>query len=314
MILPVREEFERARERLAGVIVRTPLVPLADDEPDSEIWLKPETLQPVKSFKLRGVFAAASALDHEVRARGLSTVSAGNTAQALAWTARWFGVRCRSLMPETAPQTKIDAVRRLGGEPVLVPPAELFRFLRERGWEREVQAFIHPWTDRNLMIGHGTIGLELAEDLPRADTIYVPVGGGGLIAGVAAACRVAGLLARVVGVEPQTCPKLQESLRLGRPADVDCRTALCDGVAVPRIADEMFPLLRELVAEVLLVPEADVAAAIRRLALQDRLIVEGAGALALAAALATPPRLRGRTVCLLTGGSIDREKLLGLLA
>lgn len=314
MRLPEREEFERARERLSGVIVRTPLVPLADDEPGSEIWLKPETLQPEQSFKLRGVFNAVAALDHEVRARGLCTVSAGNTARALAWSARWFGVRARSFMPDTAPRNKIDAVRRLGGEPVLVPPAELFLLLDAHGRPGEGQAFIHPWTNRDVQLGHGTIGLELAADLPHADTLFVPVGGGGLVAGVAAACRAAGLAVRIVGVEPEACPKLLASLREGRPVTVECRATLCDGVAVPRLADEMLPLLRELVDEVLPVPEAAVAVAVRRLALRDGLVVEGAGALALAAALATPARQRGRTVCLLTGGSIERQTLLELLA
>ncbi|MEE9295151.1 MAG: pyridoxal-phosphate dependent enzyme, partial [Phycisphaerae bacterium] len=116
-----------------------------------------------------------------IRARGLSTVSAGNTAQALAWCGRYFGVPTRSIMPDTAPRTKIDAVRNYGGEPVLVPMAEVFRFLKERLWEREPYAFIHPWTNHDVMIGHGTIGLEIVADLPEVDTVFVPVGGGGLI-------------------------------------------------------------------------------------------------------------------------------------
>ncbi|MCH7599313.1 MAG: pyridoxal-phosphate dependent enzyme [Myxococcales bacterium] len=119
------------------------------------------------SFKIRGVFNAVACLSPEERAKGLSTVSAGNTAQALAWVGRYFGVSSRSLMPDTAPGTKIDAVKQYGGEPVLVPIAEIFRFLKERAWEHQPFAFIHPWTNRNVMIGHGTIGLEIAGDLPE---------------------------------------------------------------------------------------------------------------------------------------------------
>ena len=153
---PTLAEIERAADRLRDVIVRTPLLPLHDFSGPGDVLLKLETLQPVTNFKIRGVYNAAAVLPVEERSRGLSTVSAGNTAQALAWTGRHLGVPARSLMPDTAPRTKIDAVRRYGGEPVLVPTEEVFRFLRERGWEKEPFAFIHPWTNRDLMIGHGT--------------------------------------------------------------------------------------------------------------------------------------------------------------
>jgi threonine dehydratase len=309
---PTIEEIEQAAERLRDVVVHTPLVPLHDFDGQTDILLKLETLQPVTNFKIRGVFNAVAALPAAERVKGLSTVSAGNTAQALAWTGRHFGVPARSVMPDTAPQTKIEAVRRYGGEPVLVPTAEVFRFLKERLWEREPYAFIHPWTDRDLMIGHGTIGLEIAADLPEVETVYVPVGGGGLIGGVGSALKAAKPNVRVVAVEPQGCPALHESLRQDRPVTVECQT-ICDGVAVPYITDEMFPILREIVHEVLLVSEDDVRATIRRLALGNRLIVEGSAALPVAAALATPAGRRGRAVAVVTGASIDTEKLLAIL-
>jgi threonine dehydratase len=309
---PTLAEIERAAERLRGVIVRTPLVPLDGSDSGRDLLLKPETLQPITNFKIRGVFHAAAALPPEERARGLSTVSAGNTAQALAWTGRRFGVPARSVMPDSAPRTKIEAVRRWGGEPVLVPTEELFRFLRERGWEREPYAFIHPWTNRDLMIGHGTIGLEILADCPDVETVFVPVGGGGLLAGVGAALAGSRAGVRVVAVEPEGCPALHESLRQGKPASVECRT-MCDGVAVPYITDEMFPLLRDVADEVALVAEEDVRAAIRRLALERRWIVEGSAALSVAAALAVPPERRGRSVCLVTGASIDPDRWLEIL-
>jgi len=309
---PTLDEFRAAAERLCGVCVRTPLVPLHEDEPQPRLWLKVETHQPVGSFKIRGVYNAVSRLDPAARNRGLSTVSAGNTAQALAWCGRKFGVPARSRMPDTAPQTKIAAVRRYGGEPVLVPAAELFRFLAERGWEREPYAFVHPWTDHDLRIGHGTIALEILDDLPGVEAVYVPVGGGGLIAGVGTAVKLLAPRVRVVAVEPAGCAALHASLEAGHPARVECKT-MCDGVAVPYITEEMFPVLREVVDEVRLVPELAVRASIRRLVLRDRLVVEGAGALAVAAALADPAAPPGRTVCLVTGGSIDTATLIDIL-
>jgi len=306
----ILSEIEAAAERLRGVIVRTPLVALRDT---ARILLKPETLQPVGSFKIRGVFHAVASLSPAERARGLSTVSAGNTAQALAWAGRHFGVPVRSLMPDTAPATKIEAFERLGGTPVLVPVPELFRFLEERGWENEPYAFVHPWTDRKLRIGHGTLALEILDDAPDVETVFVPVGGGGLLGGVGPALRAARPSVRIVAVEPLGCPALHESLRQGKPARVACST-ICDGVAVPYITEEMFPVLRDVVDDVVLVDDDRVREVIRLLALGNRLIAEPAAALSVAAALDTPASRRGLAVCPVTGGSIDTDKLLAILA
>jgi threonine dehydratase len=309
---PTIPDVERAAERLRDVIVRTPLVPLHDFDGRRDILLKLETLQPITNFKIRGVFNAAAVLSPGERSRGLSTVSAGNTAQALAWTGRHFGVPARSLMPDHAPETKIEAVRRYGGEPVLVPTAEVFRFLKEHGWEQEPYAFIHPWTNRDLMIGHGTMGLEILADCPDVDTVYVPVGGGGLIGGVGSTLKARKPEVRVVAVEPEGCPSLHESIRRDEPASVECHT-MCDGVAVPYITEEMFPLLREIVDEVVLVPEDTVKATIKRLAYGNRVIAEGSAVLSVAAALATPGLRTGHAVCIVTGGSIDADDLLGII-
>ena len=294
------------------MILHTPLVPLHSFEEPSDIFLKPEIHQAVTSFKIRGIFYAVASLGEEERRRGVSTVSAGNTAQALAWAARTFGISARSLMPETAPRSKIDAVRAYGATPVLVPVEEVFRFLREHGWEEEPYSFIHPWTNQDVLTGHGSLGLEILADMPDVETVFVPVGGGGLIAGVGSALKAVQPSVKVFAVEPKGCPSLHASLKAGKPASVDCRT-ICDGVAVPYITDEMFPLLKELVDEVVLVPEEAVKATIKRLALRDKMIVEGAGALSLAAALSVPKEERGKSVCILTGGSIDAEKLVEIL-
>lgn len=307
-----RSDFEAAAERLRGVVVRTPLVALHGSGEDSGILLKPEILQPAGSFKIRGIYHAVSRLTDAERRRGLSTVSAGNTAKALAWCGRRLGVSVRSRMPETAPAAKIDAFRAMGGIPVLVPVAELFRFIRERGWKSEPYTYLDPWTDPDVHLGHGTLGLELHEDRPDVDTVYVPVGGGGLFAGVASAIRSVKPSVRVVAVEPAGCPSLYAAIQAGKPVDVECKT-MCDGVAVPFVTEEMFPLLRSLAADVVLVSEEEVRAAIRILALGNHIVSEGAGALATAAALKTPQKERGTTVCLVTGGSLDAAKLAEIL-
>ena len=309
---PTLDEIEAAAELLRDVVVPTPLVPLHDPDGSAGIWLKPEIHQVVGSFKIRGVFHAVARLAEVDRRRGLSTVSAGNTAHALAWTGRYFGVPARSLMPETAPRTKVEAMRALGGTPILVPVEEVFRFLRESRWELEPYAFVHPWTGRDVVIGHATLGLEILAAMPDVETVFVPVGGGGLLAGVGAALAARAPSVRVVAVEPEGCPSFHAACRAGHPVTVPCDT-ICDGVAVPYVTDEMFPLLRELVDDVVLVPEAEVRATIRRLAVRERIVAEGAGALALAAALAQPAAERGRTVCLVTGGNIDAADLAAIL-
>lgn len=309
---PTLDEIEAAARGLASVVRRTPLIPLPGHEDQASILLKPEVLQPAGSFKIRGIFHAVACMDETLRARGISTVSAGNTAKALAWCGRHFGVPARSLMPDTAPRTKIEAVRALGGEPVLVPTEEVFRYLKEHGWESEPEAFVHPWTNRNVMTGHGSMGLEIMQDCPEVETVYLPVGGGGLMGGVGSALKAVRPSVRIVAVEPEGCPALHTSLAAGRPMSVECET-MCDGVAVPYITEEVFPLLASLVERVVLVSEDAVRSAIRTLAMTTHIVSEGAGALALAAALQEPAQERGVSVCPVTGGSIDAEVLAGIL-
>ena len=309
---PALEEIRAAAAKISDILVNAPLVPLGPPDGDATILLKPEILQTVGSFKIRGVFNAVASMSEETRRRGLSTVSAGNTAQALAWTGRHFGVPVRSIMPEHAPASKVEAVRAYGGEPILVPTEEVFRYLREHGWENEPYAFIHPWINRDLILGHGSLGLEIIAEYPEVKTIFVPVGGGGLIAGVGSALKALQPTVRIVAVEPTGCPSLHASLEAGRPASVECDT-ICDGVAVPYITEEMFPLLRDLVDESVLVLDDAVKAAMRRLAFGNKMIAEPSGALAVAAAMAIDEEKRGLCVCIVTGGSIDAQKLAAIL-
>ncbi len=305
-------EFKAAANNLEPIIVRTPLIPYRGGDQDTQILLKPEILQAVNSFKLRGVFNAVASLSAEEKARGVSTVSAGNTAQALAWSARYFATSAHCIMPETAPLPKIEAVKAYGGIPVLIPMPEVFRFLKEHLWEQESYSFIHPWTNRQVMIGHGSLGLEIVEDAPDVDTVFIPVGGGGLLSGVGGAIKAVNPSIRIFAVEPEGCPALHASVDQGQPMTVECKT-ICDGVAVPYITDEMFPLLSELIDDVLLVSEQSVRSAIRSILWHNKMLAEPAGALALAAALQMPPKQRGKGVCLVTGGSISSELMMEIL-
>lgn len=309
---PSLTEFKAAARSLESIIVRTPLIPYRGGDNDAKILLKPEILQVVNSFKLRGVFNAVASLSAEEKARGVSTVSAGNTAQALAWSARYFEISARSIMPETAPPPKIEAVKAYGGIPILMPMAEVFRFLQEHLWEQELYSFIHPWTNRQVMIGHGSLGLEVMDDAPDVDTVFIPVGGGGLMGGVGSAIKAVNPSVRIYAVEPEGCPKLRSAVDRGQPITVECKT-ICDGVAVPYITDEMFPLLNELIDDVLLVSERSVRATIRSILWRNKMLAEPAGALALASALQMPPTRRGKSVCLVTGGSIGVELLMEIL-
>lgn len=309
---PSLDAVRAAAERSRDVVVHTPLVPLRPDASYPGILLKPEVHQAVGSFKLRGVYNAVASMTAEEREKGISTVSAGNTAQAVAWCGRHFGVPARSLMPDTAPETKIAAVEAFGATPVLVPIDELMDYIRNHGWESEPYSFIHPWTDSRVLTGHAGMGIEILEDRPGVDTVFIPVGGGGLIGGVASALKQLKPDIRIIGVEPDNCCALYRSLEAGHAVASPCET-MSDGVAVPYLAEEMYPLLREVVDEVALVSEDATRAAIRHLAMNNKLVVEGAGALATAAAMATPEADRGLSVAIVSGGGIDLSSLLEVL-
>ncbi len=309
---PSLNEFKAAANNLESIIVHTPLIPYRGGDNDAKILLKPEILQAVNSFKLRGVFNAVASLSAEEKAKGVSTVSAGNTAQALAWSARYFGISARSIMPDTAPLPKIEAVKAYGGIPVLIPISEVFRFLQEHLWEQEPYSFIHPWTNGQVLIGNGSIGVRIMDAACGVDTVFIPVGGGGLLGGVGSAIKAVNPSVRIYAVEPEGCPSLRSAVDHGQPITVECKT-ICDGVAVPYITDEMFPFLNELIDDVLLVPERAVRAAIRSILWHNKMLAEPAGALALAAALQVPPTHRGKSVCLVTGGSISSELMMEIL-
>jgi threonine dehydratase len=308
---PTLDAVQKARERLSGVAKRTPLTPFG--RKDSGILLKSEVGQPTGSFKIRGVYNWAAGLSPEAVRRGFSTFSAGNTALALAHCARAFGTTCRSLLPDYAPEIKVQALRALGVETVLVPFDELADYIFSAGWRDEPYAFLHPWTEPAMIAGHATLGLEIIEDLSDVETVYVPVGGGALACGVGCAVGMLNPGTRIVGVQTESYPSLAQSFHEGKPVWIEPRPTICDGVAVPFTTDQLYPLLRETVDSVAVVSEAQVREAIRVLAQESNVVAEGAGALALAAAIDTPLEDRGLSVCLVTGGNIQAQLLDELL-
>jgi threonine dehydratase len=305
------EEIEAARERIADVAVRTPLVRLQADT-DAEIWLKLETLQPIASFKIRGAANAVRRASAEQLRAGLVTASAGNMGRGVAWLARELGLPATIAVPDHAPQTKVDAIERLGGTVLRVPYADWWRAIETSRVEGVEGFFVHPVSDPDVMAGNGTIGLEILEDLPEPGTVLVPYGGGGLVTGIASALRARSPGTRIYAVEPATAAALNGALAAGEPTDVDFTPSWVDGSGSPHVLPEMFARVRELVDGAFTASLEETAAAVRLLAERTRIVAEGAGALALAAALAGKGG-NGRVVCVVSGGNIDLSTLAPIL-
>jgi threonine dehydratase len=302
-VIPL-EEIRRARERLGDSVLRTPLVRF-----DEHIWLKLENLQPIGSFKLRGALSAIRAASSSELAGGVVTASAGNMAQGVAWAAREAGVRATSVAPDDAPRAKLDAVERLGGEIISVPHEVWWQTMVERHYNGADGLFVHPVEDDAVMAGNGTIGLELCEDLADFDEVIIPWGGGGLTTGIASAVKVLRPGVRVVTAEPETAAPLAASLRAGEPTAIDFAPSFVDGAGGRALLPTMWEHARELVDEAVAVPLDDARDAVRLLAGRVRVVAEGAGALALAAAQGR----EGRVVCIVSGGNIDSAVLAEIL-
>jgi threonine dehydratase len=311
---PQLDEVEAAAKRLSDTIVRTPLLPLKSFEEPAEILLKPEVLQPVGSFKLRGVGNWALSLDREKASQGIATTSAGNTALALGYMARELGVAARSHVPDSLHGSKREALEAYGVDLVPVTMTELMGFMFEEAWREEPYAYLNPWGEPLILAGHGTMGLEIFEDLPSLDSVFIPVGGGALLGGVASVLKTLKPTTRVYAVQAEVNSALAAAFAAGGPAWIDWHDTIVEGASTPVITDEMYPMLRRLVDDVVLVTEGEVMSAMRRLALDDKLITEGAGAAAVAAALTTPIEERGRSVCIVSGGSVDRGLLAQVLS
>ena len=299
------EEIRRARERLGDDVLRTPIVRF-----DERIWLKLENLQPIGSFKLRGALSAVRAAAPGELAAGVVTASAGNMAQGVAWAAREAGVRATIIAPDAAPRAKLDAVERLGGAIITVPHEVWWQTMVDRRYEGVDGLFVHPVEDEAVMAGNGTIGLELCEDLAEEfDEVIIPWGGGGLTTGIGSAVRALRPGVRVVTAEPETAAPLAASLRAGEPRAIEFTPSFVDGAGGRAMLPSMWEHAHGLVDEAVAVPLDDVAEAVRLLASRTRIVAEGAGALALAAAQGRD----GRIVCIVSGGNIDAAVLARVL-
>jgi len=307
------EQILDAAELIRPHAVRTPLL----ESPWPGLWLKPENLQPIGAFKIRGAVTAISRLDPALRARGVLAHSSGNHAQAVAYTARAFGIDAHIVIPDNAPARKVQATRDLGATVELVPVEQ--RFSRPLELERETgKAMIAPFDNADVISGQGTVGLEIAADLPDVTTILVPVSGGGLISGVAAAVTALLPDAKVVGVEPELAGDAAESFRAGRripwtPAQT-ART-MADGLRTFSVGELPWQHISTQVHNIITVSEDEIADATRRLILQARLVAEPSGAVAAAAYLHHQDQLPGgKTVAIVSGGNIDPAVLRALLA
>jgi threonine dehydratase len=300
-------EIEAARERIAGAAVRTPLLRLHVEAP-AEIYLKLENLQPVNSFKIRGATNAVMLAPASERKKGLVTASAGNMAQGVAWTARELGVPATIAVPEHAPQAKLAAIERLGGRVLKLPYDDWWNAIVTSRVDGVEGLFVHPVQDPGVIAGNGTIGLEVLEDLPSPDAVVIPYGGGGLTVGIASAVKALRPGTRIFTAEPATAAALAAAFAAGKPTDVDYQASFVDGSGSRRVLDTMWPQVAPLVDGALSIPVAEVAAAVRLLAERARVIAEGAGALALAAALSGRAG-SGRVVCIVSGGNINLSTL-----
>ena len=308
-LIPIAE-IHQAAERLRGKVLRTPLLSsrTLGARAGVSVYLRCECFQKTGSFKARGALNKVLCLSEGERARGLITVSAGNHAQAVAWAAREVGVACVVVMPSDAPQSKVEAVRGYGAEVVFHPErATLFEKLDE---EREARGstFVHPFDDAVVLAGAGTAGLEIAEDLPEVDVVFVPVGGGGLMAGVTSGVQGLWPKARVVAVELEAGPGLGPALAAGEPVRVPRPTdPLADGMTPPFGGGLPLEIARESGVEVVTVREEEIRETMKLLMTRAKLYVEGSGAAATAALLfgKYEPRSGSRVVCLVSGGNVD---------
>lgn len=297
--------IQEAREALSGIARRTPLDPAP--KLGKDVYIKAENLQLTGAFKLRGAYNKIRSLTKEEAERGVIACSAGNHAQGIALSAAKLGIRSVICMPAGAPISKVEATRAYGAQVVLVPGVyddaakEAERLSREHGY-----TFAHPFNDPLVMAGQGTIGLEILEQLPEAEQIVVPIGGGGLISGVARAVKGKKPSCRVVGVQAAGAPSMYLSLRSGKPMELPSVSTIADGIAVKRPGNLTFELCREYVDEVVTVTEDEIASAILALMEEQKTVAEGAGAASVAACMFGKIRTGGRkTVCLVSGGNVD---------
>jgi threonine dehydratase len=306
-----------AAQTVYGAAIRTPLVPIGVIAPGGpEIFLKLELLQPIGSFKIRGAYNAVRRLSPGQLAEGVWTVSAGNAAQGVALAARKLGARCSVMVMDTAPEAKLGNINRLGATIVKASYDECWKTVESHGSPRMTGHFVHPFDDDDFISGNGTAGLEIVDDLPDVDAVVAAVGGGGLLSGIGVALRALRPQAKVYAAEPETAAPLKRSFDRGQASRFEeWQPSFVDGAGGKSVLDTMWPLLREYVDESIVVSLDDVARAMKLVAERARVIAEGAGACAVAAAVSVAMAARGHknVVAVVSGGNVDLARFAQLV-
>jgi threonine dehydratase len=306
------QEIEAAAERIRGIALRTPLVPVGSGAGNA-LWLKCENLQPMGAFKIRGAANMLARLGEDARA-GVITYSSGNHGQAVAMAAERMGILAVVVMPETATRVKVDGARAYGAEVLFAGTTSIDRKLRAESEAAArglvmVPPFDHPW----IVAGAGTVGLEILDQCPGLSAVYVPMGGGGLIAGVSAAIKGRRPDVRVVGVEPEGAPKMSVSRAAGHPVTLERTSSIADGLLAVRPGDLTFAHVQAYVDEIVTVPEQAIVDAIKWLFREARVVAEPSGAVATAAVLAAGGATSAGTVAVVSGGNVSAEDYAGYL-
>jgi threonine dehydratase len=313
MRLVTIDDIRAAAERIRGSVVRTPLIPAPWGDPERPLWLKPENLQAIGAFKVRGAFNAIARLDEATRARGVVAYSSGNHAQAVAYAAAKYGISASIVMPEETPEVKITATRSHGAEVVLCAPGERER-VADEVVSRTGGVLIPPFDHPDVIAGQGTIGLEIVEDLPDVANVLVPVSGAGLASGVATAVKALAPRAKVIGVEPELAGDTAAGLAAGHRVDwsiTDRSRTIADGLR-SQPSELTFAHLQKLLDGVITVSENEIRDAVREIALRAHLVAEPSGATALAA-YRRGPTPTGPTVVIVSGGNVEATLLAEIL-
>lgn len=315
---PVRpislDEIKAARDRTKGVVMRTPLVKLELGQGYPDIRLKLENLQPINAYKLRGGANAVAMLSDAERKRGVWTISAGNAGQGVAYAARAAGIPCRVVAIDAAPKAKLDRMRALGAELVLVPYEVAWKALESHSFEGMDGTFIHPFDDQNFIAGHAVMGLEILEDEPNAKTVICGIGGGGLITAVGSAIKAINPAIKVLGVEPETAAPFAKSWATGSAQEFpEWKASFVDGAGGQSVIPRMWERMRPVTDGAIVVSLDETRKAMKLLAEKARVIAEGAGALSVAAAL-TGKAGDGPIICVISGGNVDMAKFCELIA
>jgi threonine dehydratase len=311
-------DVERAREGTASHLHRTPMLTsrTLGERIGASVYLKAENFQRTGSFKPRGALFAVASLTPAQRAKGIVTMSAGNAAAAIAYAAAAEGVKITVVMPQAAPQMKIDATRGYGAQIRFAADMTALRALVAQIQDETGAYFLHPYDDDAMITGHGSLGLEILDEVPDTDVVVVGIGGGGLISGVAVAVAAKRKGARIIGVEPEGAAAMRAALDAGKPVPLDSIKTIADGLAAPIAGTRGLDICQRLVSDVVVISDATIAEGMRFLAERAKLVAEPAGAAATAALLAgrIPVRKGERVVSIISGGNVDRARFAELLA